>query len=242
MNAKLCASLLVVPAAALLVMQAPQVKAQAPAAGADTISGKVTFSGTKPTLRRIQMDANAACAKAHPDGLPSPEVILNQDNTLQNVFVYVKAGPGLAGKTFPAPKESVKINQVGCMFEPHVVAAMVNQPIEITNSDPTNHNVHVMAETNPTFNVSQLPKAPPKVATFAKPELGLVLMCNIHPWMRVYANVVSNPYYAVTGADGTFTIRGLPAGIYTVEAWHEKFGAQEKKIKVGSKSDFTFTE
>ena len=79
-------------------------------------------------------------------------------------------------------------------------------------------------------------------ALFAKPETGLVLMCNIHPWMRVYANILSNPYYAITGADGSFTIKGLPPGAYTLEAWHERFGAQEKKVKAGGKADFTFTE
>ena len=236
----------VVPALALLV-QAPG-NAQAPATGsttavaADSITGKVIYSGPKPTVRTISMEANAACAKLHPNGLPSPEVILNPDNMLQNALVYVKSGVGVAGKQFPAPAEAVKINQTGCMFEPHVVAVMVNQRVEIANADPSNHNIHVMAESNPAWNVTQTPQAPPKAAQFAKPEIGLVLMCNIHPWMRVYANVLSNPYYAITGPDGSFTIRGLPPGAYTLEAWHERFGAQEKKVKVGSKVDFTFTE
>ena len=235
-------SLLTFAPALALLFQGPQLgNAQAPAGG-DSISGKVIYSGPKPTIRNISMEANATCAKLHPNSLPSPEVILNPDNSLQNVLVYVKAGTPLAGKQFPAPSEPVKINQTGCMFEPHVVALMVNQKVEIANADPSNHNIHVMAETNPAWNVTQPPQAPPKVAQFAKPELGLVLMCNIHPWMRVYANVLSNPYYAITGADGSFTIKGLPPGTYTLEAWHERFGAQEKKVKTGAKADFTFTE
>jgi hypothetical protein len=60
--------------------------------------------------------------------------------------------------------------------------------------------------------------------------------------MRLYAHVLSNPYYAITGEDGTFTIKGLPPGTYTIEVWHEKLGMQEKKIRTGSKSDFTFAE
>jgi plastocyanin len=220
----------------LVILSASAVFAQ------DSISGKVVYSGPKPTIRKISMEANAACAKIHPNGLPSPEVMLGPDDSLQNVLVYVKSGPGVLGKTFPTPTEVVKINQTGCMFEPHVVAVMVNQKIEIANSDPSNHNIHVMAEGNPTWNVTQTPATPPKVAQFAKPELGLVLMCNIHPWMRVYANVLTNPYFAITGKDGSFTIKGLPPGIYTLEAWHERFGTQEKKVKVGAKADFTFTE
>jgi len=208
----------------------------------DSITGKVTYSGPKPTIRNISMDANAVCSKIHPNGLPSPEVLLGADNSLQNVLVYVKAGPGVLGKQFPTPTEPVKITQTGCMFEPHVVAVMVNQHVEIANGDPSNHNIHVMAETNPTWNVTQTPQAPPKDVQFGKPELGLVLMCNIHPWMRVYANVLTNPYFAITGSDGSFTIKGLPPGIYTLEAWHERFGTQEKKVKVGAKADFTFTE
>jgi len=158
---------------------------------------------------------------------------------------YIRLGQGITitrTPEFPTPAETVKINQTGCMFEPHVVAVLVNQRIEIANADPSNHNIHVMAEANPAWNVTQTPQAPPKVAQFAKPEIGLVLMCNIHPWMRVYANVLSNPYYAITGPDGSFTIQGLPPGSYILEAWHERFGAQEKKVKAGVKADFTFTE
>jgi plastocyanin len=247
MTRRIGVCLLVLVPAVVLLVQAPrpgiaQAPGQTAAVAADSISGKVIYSGPKPMVRTIGMEANAACAKAHPNGVPSPEVILNPDNTLQNALVYVKAGAGLAGKQFPAPAEAVRISQTGCMFEPHVVAVMVNQRVEIANADPSNHNVHVMSETNPEWNVTQMPQAPPKVAVFAKPEIGLVMMCNIHPWMRVYANVLSNPYYAITGADGTFTIKGLPPGIYTLEAWHEKFGAQEKKVKAGGKADFTFTE
>jgi plastocyanin len=240
MTRRIAFSFLTLAPVAALLFQAQQTgNAQAPA---DTITGKVFFSGPKPVVRNISMDANITCAKLHPSGVPSQEVMLNADNSLQNAFVYVKSGASLAGKQFPAPSDIVKIDQKGCMFEPHVVAAMLNQRIEIANTDPSNHNVHVMSEANPIFNVSQLPQAPPKVAQFTKPELGLVLMCNIHPWMRVYVNVVSNPYYAITGADGSFTIKGLPPGVYTLEAWHEKYGSQEKKVKVGSKADFTFTE
>jgi len=186
------------------------------------------------------MEANPACSKIHPDGVTSQEVVLNPDNTLQNVLVYVKSA--VVGKQFPTPAEAVRVDQKGCMFEPHVAVLMVNQKFEVANSDPTNHNVHGMPEVSPEWNVSQPPQAPPKSTQFAKPEVGIVVMCNIHPWMRLYAHVLSNPYYAVTGADGSFTIKGLPPGTYTVEAWHEKFGSQEKKIRVGSKSDFTFTE
>src|SRR5437764_9391285 len=103
MNSKILFCLLAVFAAVLL-MQAPRPgNAQAPAVAADVSTGKVIFSGPKPTIRKIQMDANVVCSKAHPDGLPSPEVILNADNTLQNALVYVKSGAPLAGKQFPTP-------------------------------------------------------------------------------------------------------------------------------------------
>ena len=172
MTPKIGVALLAVVPAVMLLFQTPRPgNAQAPAA--DAITGKVIFSGPKPTIRTIRMEANVVCAKAHPEGLPSPEVILNPDNSLQNALVYVKSGAPLAGKQFPTPPEVVKINQTGCMFEPHVVAVMVNQRIEIANADPGNHNVHIMSDTNPTFNVTQPPQAPPRSLSSISRNSGL---------------------------------------------------------------------
>ena len=239
MNRALGVSLVAVVPTLVFLAQSPQPgNAQAPAS--DSITGKVIYTGPKPAIRNISMEANPVCFKLHPNGVPSQEVLLNPDNTLRNALVYVKAG--LLGKQFPVPAEVVKVDQKGCLFEPHVVALMVNQRLEVANGDPTNHNVHVMPETNPEWNVSQPPQAPAKFTQFPKPEIGIVVMCNIHPWMRVYANALSNPHYAITGADGTYTIKGLPPGSYTLEVWHERFGVQEKKVKAGARTDFTFTE
>ena len=220
--------------AALLLALACGLHAQ------DSITGKVIYSGPKPVVRNISMEANPVCFKLHPNGVPATDLILNPDNTVRNALVYVKAG--IFGQQFPAPAQAIRVDQKGCMFEPRMVALMVNQRLEVANGDATNHNVHVMPEANPDLNVTQPPQAPAKVIQFAKPEIGIVVMCNIHPWMRLYVHALANPYYSITGEDGTFAIKGLPPGTYTIEVWHEKLGVQEKKIKTGNKSDFTFAE
>jgi uncharacterized protein (DUF2141 family) len=61
-----------------------------------------------------------------------------------------------------------------------------------------------------------------------------VIKCDVHPWMQSYMGVFSHPFFAVTGADGKFTIANLPAGTYEVEAWHEKLGTQKSTVTVGA--------
>ncbi len=241
MNRTTVIAVAAVVAALLLPARFPgATPAQGGGVAADTISGKVMYSGPKPVLRTISMDANAACSKLHPKGLPSPEVILNPDNSLQNVVVYVKSG--LFGRQYPPVRTPLRVDQKGCMFTPRLIELMVDQPLEITNGDPTNHNIHVIPEVNQEVNLSQPPGSPAKVSQFPKAEIGIPVMCNIHPWMRLYVHVFANPFHAVTGQDGTFTIQGLAPGQYTLEAWHERYGVQERKLKTGSRADFTFTE
>src|SRR4051812_536072 len=187
-----------------------------------TITGKVAFTGAKPSVKMLDMSATPFCTRAHPNGAPSEEIVLNKNGTVKNAFVWVKAG--LPKGKWEAPQTPVVLDQVGCMYEPHVVAAMVGQPVAMKNSDGTNHNIHPMPQVNAEWNESQPPGSPVRQQSFPRPEIMIPVKCNIHPWMRSYVNVVSHPFFAVTGDDGTFTIKGLPPGTYTIELVHEKYG------------------
>jgi plastocyanin len=227
-----------------VLAQALLISARAQSAGGpvapDSITGKVTYSGAPPVLKKIKMDADPFCASQHPEGPVSQDVLLNPDKTLQNVLVYVKSG--LPATQYPVPATAVQVDQKGCIYTPRVVVAMVNQPISFANSDATKHHVQAMAEMNPEWVISEDAGSAAQVTKFAKPEIGMLVICHLHPWMRMFVNVMTNPYFALTGKDGAFTLKGLPPGDYTIEAWHEKFGTQTMKVKVGSRVDIDFTE
>jgi len=227
--------------------KAPESSGGAPgltpdAANGATVTGKITFTGTKPALRDIDMSANPACQKIHPKPVASEEVIVNSGGTLANVFVWVKAGVP-EGK-WAAPPTPAVVDQQGCIYTPHVSGVVVGQPIEFRNSDETNHNIHPLPRQNQEWNESQPPKGDPKTKKFDQEEVMVPVKCNIHPWMRAYLGVVRHPFFAVTGSDGSFKIAGLPPGKYTVEAWHERFGRQEAEVTVKAKDsksvDFRF--
>jgi len=168
--------------------------------------------------------------------------VVNRNGTLANVFVYVKSS--LEGKTFPVPSTPVTIDQQGCWFHPRVLGIQVGQRLSVINSDPVTHNIHPMAEINREWNHSQGAGDAPLARKFLKPEVMIPVKCNIHSWMHAFIGVVDNPYYAVTGADGTFKIDNLPPGDYVLEAWQEKLGRQDEKITVGPsgkvETSFTF--
>ncbi len=211
-----------------------------------SITGKVTFQGEKPKLKSIAMDQDPVCVKKHagsPAHFEDGEV--SSDGAVPNVFVYVKEG-GDKYK-FPAPSGQVVLDQNGCLYSPHVLGIEVGQDLHIISSDPTTHNIHPMPRNNREWNESQAPGAPAMDKTFARPEVMIPVKCNQHPWMRSYIGVLKNPLFAVTGSDGTFTIKGVPPGDYTVEAWSSGFGSgevrEQQKVTVGPKEtktvDFT---
>ncbi len=215
--------------------------AAAPAATVDPataaeITGKVSFEGQAPAKVRIHMDAVPACTEANKEPVYSEEVVVNDNKTLKNVFVYVK--DGLTG-SFPPPSEPVLLDQKGCWYHPHVLGVMAGQKLDIKNSDPTNHNIHPMPQSNREFNQSQPPGSADLMQDFARPEVMIPVKCNVHPWMKAYIGVTSNPFYAVTDDKGNFTIKGLPPGTYTIEAWQEKYGTQDQKVTVGPKESKT---
>jgi plastocyanin len=207
---------------------APAPAPPPPLPGASVISGAVTFEGTAPDRRVIRMSSDPLCM---PEGPTLSEVLLvGPDNGLQNVFVYVK--DGLGDLTFQAPQTPVVLDQQGCKYMPHVFGVQVGQPVRIVNSDGTLHNVHAVPKVNNEFNFGQPLKGMESIRTFDKPEVMVPFRCDVHGWMAAYGGVVAHPFFAVTSADGSYEIKGLPAGTYTLEAWHETLGVQTQTVTV----------
>lgn len=209
---------------------------------AASVSGTVKFEGTPPVLRPIDMSAAPACVRANPSPVTPPVVITGADGALANVVVYVKSG--LGHYRYPAPQTPVVLDQKRCMYVPRVVALMVGQTFEVQNSDLWLHDIHPMLRNNAPWSISELPQGPPVKKTFQQPEFAVVVGCMIHPWMTAYLFVFDQPYFAVTSADGTFSLKNLPPGTYTIEAWHEGDQPIDQTVVLGPKESksisFTF--
>ncbi len=194
------------------------------------ITGKVSFKGTRPKRVRIFMEQDPVCARGHRGPVYLEDYEVEPDGSLPNAFVYVKSG--LEGHFYPVPRQPVILTQAGCLFRPHVFGVMVGQLIEIASEDPTTHNVHFAPRINRDWNHSLSPGSPSLSLRFTKPEIMIPVTCNLHRWMYAYVGVTTNPFYAVTGSDGKFTIKGLPPGEYTLAAWTATFGTQERQLTV----------
>jgi hypothetical protein len=223
---------------------APAASAAGPVAGATgaaSITGKIVFEGAVPVPEKYKMSADAFCAKAHPGDVAKQDIEIGPDRGIADVFVYVKSG--ISG-TYPPPATAATIDQKGCRYTPHVFGVVAGQNIDILNSDPTLHNIHSLPEKNEPFNLAMPVQGMKYTKKFDQPEVMIRIKCDVHGWMAAYCGVLSHPFFAVTAADGTYTIKDLPAGTYTIEAWHEKLGTQTQQVTVGAQESkpaaFTF--
>jgi plastocyanin len=200
---------------------------------ASSVSGTITFDGKAPALKPLAMDADPVCAKKHPTPAPNEMLVLGSGNTMANILVYVSKGVP-AGKTYPAPKTPVVVDQNGCQYKPHVMGIMIGQPYRILNSDGILHNIHSLPKVNTAFNKPMAATMKETTTTFEKPEPIFQIKCDVHPWMLAYIGVFTHPFYSVTGTDGKFTISGLEPGTYEITAWHERLGTQTATVTVGA--------
>ncbi len=203
-----------------------------PTGNEGSIAGTISFNGAVPPPGKIEMSQDPVCEKMGESYLDD---LLASNGKLQNVFVHIKSG--LPKAAFETPSTEASLDQKGCQFAPRVLGLQTGQVLKITNSDPTGHNIHPTPKINKEWNQSQMAGQGPITRRFTKAEVLIPVKCNIHPWMMAWLGVLEHPFFAVSGADGSFVIRGLPPGEYEVEAWHEKFGAKTIKVRVSEKAE-----
>jgi len=208
------------------------------------IKGKVIFKGDTDAYKRtvVNTKKDPNCAKSVKK-IGTENVIINKKTdpmTLRNVMVFVKEG---VDKKYDPPSTPVVLEQHGCHYVPHVVTMMEGQTLTVQNDDDTNHNIHFLPKKNQEVNFTQPKKGMKKDITL-EAEAPFKVKCDVHPWMGCYIAVFTHPFHDVTGNEGTFELKGLPAGTYTIEAWHEEFGTQTVSVTVAvdetKEVDFTF--
>ena len=211
--------------------------------GSSSIEGRIVYQGDIPTPPRISMDADPQCAAKHDEPVRSQALVVGDDSGLANVLV--KVASGLPEGNYPPPEEPFVMDQQGCQYQPHVMAVIAGQDLKVLNSDELLHNVHALSRVNPAFNRAMPAAVEEAVFELPRPEDAFQVKCDVHPWMNAYIEVTEHPFFDVSDANGAFTIEGLPAGTYEIEAWHERLGTQTATVTVeegeSASNDFTFT-
>jgi plastocyanin len=199
-----------------------------------SISGTVKYDGTPPAPAKIPVTKDPeVCGKEGKEKV-SPDLTVGAGGGVANVVVVVKAAKG---KKLEVPTTNPVFDQKTCEFHPHVLAFPAGSTVDVLNSDGILHNIHTTSKDNPSVNMAQ-PKFKPKIQIKVdKPEWPIKVQCDAHGWMHAYWISQEHPYYAVTGADGSFKIADLPAGDYEVEVWQEKLGKKTEKVSVKAKED-----
>jgi plastocyanin len=210
---------------------------------AGTLKGHVKYDGKPPRAKRLKMDADPVCGSAHSGPVFSESFKMADDGSMAEALVYLRNVSYSGG----APSEPAVLDQVGCIYEPHVFGMMAGQDLLIKNSDATLHNIHSMPKVNKEFNFAMPKVVKEKTATFGKSEPApFYIKCDVHPWMKTWVLVSDHPYFAVTDASGNFSIDGIPPGTYEVVCWQEKFKKKSltATVTIGdgeTTQDFTFT-
>jgi plastocyanin len=198
--------------------------AATPSGPTGTIEGEVQFTGKAPEMAALNTSADPTCT----DAPKTEQSVMVSGGKLQNVLVRV-IDPGLK---VAAPADPVVVDQKSCWYSPHVQGAVDGQKLEVRNDDQTLHNVHAYAGAKALFNNAQPPGAAPIERAIPGDDGVVRIKCDVHPWMESYVVVNHNPYFGTSDKSGAFTLKNVPAGHHTLQAWQEKLGTKQIDVDV----------
>ncbi len=207
----------------------------------------ITLKGTPPAEVEITpLENDPTCGALHTNSPTTHFYVVGKNGEFADVIVSLKDADGkdITGKSTGANAAPIVLDQKGCLYEPQILAAQTGQKVVVKNSDPCVHNVHSTSKAgNTEHNDVQVSGGPDLTYTFDKPEMFMKFQCDVHPWMFAWVTLFDSPYFAVSGPDGKFVIKNVPAGKYTVVATHRKLGEQTQVIDVtdsGATANFNF--
>ena len=210
---------------------------EAPAASTGTVVGTIKFSGAAPAMPALDRSRDSNCPQ---DEAHASWVVVGAGGVLRDAVVHF--GPGAIKDAPSAPRGSATIDQKGCLYRPYVVGIVKGQKLRIKNSDPTAHNVRAINGDDQLFNEMHIAESPDKLMPVdAAPGSSVQLKCDIHPWMETWVYVSDSNLFAITGADGKFSLSGVPAGSYELQVWHPHLGQKTAKITVKAGETTTAT-
>jgi Carboxypeptidase regulatory-like domain len=188
------------------------------------IEGKVLYQGNVPIKKIIPTKNKEVCG----DPRDEPQVLVGADKGVQDAVVYLRGVT--AGKAWGPQEKPPVLDQKHCKFIPTVQVIRAGT-IEIVNSDPVLHNTHGFYGKRTAFNLA-LPNEGMTIPADL-PRSGLVRVeCDAHGWMLAHIHVADSPYYALTGADGSFSITDVPPGEYTLVSSQNYLGDTETPVTV----------
>ena len=193
-----------------------------------TIKGSVVFDGKVPATKTIKVEKDEKTCGA---SVNDETLVVNKSGGIANAVVFISD----ITKGAKVEKKNIVLDQKTCTYAPHVQATTIGSSMQVLNSDDVLHNVHAYADAgkgSSVFNLALPLKGQKKDQALRKAGV-MSFKCDAgHTWMSAFVHVFDNPYFAVTAADGSFTIGNIPAGTYTLTMWHEKLGTNTQKIEV----------
>ncbi len=202
-------------------------------AGGGTIEGKVVYNGPVPTHKIIPNKDVEVCGGIRDE----PLVEVGPDKGVKDAAVYLV--DVAKGKAWPPASKPPELDNIKCRFEPNVQVIPAG-PLDVVNKDPVLHNTHGYYGKRTAFNMA-LPNEGQRIPTELTRAGTVRIDCDAHGWMEGWIYVVDNPYYAITGADGKFSITDVPPGTYTLVAVQSLTGPNQQSVTVASGKPTTLT-